>query len=726
MGKLADEERILGSSVSDAIEKSAALAVTTLHSMLASLGARFHSSSGGFRSLILLEQLHPKPPLLAFSQENWEILDLHISAEGWLFSSSRTSSVEANFADFFLNIKRILVSARAIIAANASQETPPKSARVLRLLMISSCHFLHQQTSAIPARFRSGAGSSWPAFWLHGIYYYYYLLCWIIILLMMGLMPLLGSPILSSKLSSSPQFKLLLPAKKFSNLFNFLLFFAKFIFRTLPGFVVIFPIDRRTRKNPVATRIWHLDGPKDTNNSRDTPFEGKLNLSFINYLYLPNPPLRFSSSNDPKIKSLIINHNLSALSLNLRFSEYLAMAAAALFYVSLARPSAPIASLSPKLFPSKPLTHKLQLLSFRPTHQALRPRFSTTVCSYSSGNRPDPKGSGSNCPIFRRWSVPWNWQTISLTSLACGFRKTNRFLGSFVLTGLIETAAIPYTGIQVEELSLDEKAEILFLDQAITTAIVLGVLYTLTKSSNPLPNDIYCYDWREPFNLQRGWLLWAAIGLAGALAAIALTGVAMSSLNSEPPTRETDALVRLLPLIGSSNIRLPSPLAVLLSAAVFSAAHLTPGEFPQLFVLGTALGFSYAQTRNLLTPITIHAFWNSGVILLLTFLQTFSILGLYVFSASRRNGYNKSFVRAVKLTGYWGSGEATMFFSDWVISKEKMVLFFNVLYSCVIQALMINLQPFPILSFAKHNINANQKDVRLKNVLGSPRLQEQN
>lgn len=37
--------------------------------------------------------------------------------------------------------------------------------------------------------------------------------------------------------------------------------------------------------------------------------------------------------------------------------------------------------------------------------------------------------------------------------------------------------------------------------------------------------------------------------------------------------------------------------------------------------IGTALGFSYAQTRNLLTPITIHATWNSGVILLLTFLQ---------------------------------------------------------------------------------------------------------
>lgn len=37
--------------------------------------------------------------------------------------------------------------------------------------------------------------------------------------------------------------------------------------------------------------------------------------------------------------------------------------------------------------------------------------------------------------------------------------------------------------------------------------------------------------------------------------------------------------------------------------------------------IGTALGFSYAQTRNLLTPITIHALWNSGVIVLLTILQ---------------------------------------------------------------------------------------------------------
>ncbi|BAF23802.2 Os08g0436600 [Oryza sativa Japonica Group] len=38
-------------------------------------------------------------------------------------------------------------------------------------------------------------------------------------------------------------------------------------------------------------------------------------------------------------------------------------------------------------------------------------------------------------------------------------------------------------------------------------------------------------------------------------------------------------------------------------------------------ITGIVLGFSYAQTRNLLTPIIIHAMWNSGVILLLTVLQ---------------------------------------------------------------------------------------------------------
>lgn len=37
--------------------------------------------------------------------------------------------------------------------------------------------------------------------------------------------------------------------------------------------------------------------------------------------------------------------------------------------------------------------------------------------------------------------------------------------GSFALTGLVEAAAIPYFGIQIQDFTLDQKAELLFLDQ---------------------------------------------------------------------------------------------------------------------------------------------------------------------------------------------------------------------------------------------------------------------
>jgi hypothetical protein len=45
-------------------------------------------------------------------------------------------------------------------------------------------------------------------------------------------------------------------------------------------------------------------------------------------------------------------------------------------------------------------------------------------------------------------------------------------------------------------------------------------------------------DIKEPFKLRDGWLLWAVIGLFGAVISIALVGAAMSYLNGEPPERE--------------------------------------------------------------------------------------------------------------------------------------------------------------------------------------------
>jgi hypothetical protein len=112
------------------------------------------------------------------------------------------------------------------------------------------------------------------------------------------------------------------------------------------------------------------------------------------------------------------------------------------------------------------------------------------------------------------------------------------FPGSFVLTGLTEMAVIPFLGIDVEKLTLDDKAEILFLDQGLTTAVVLAVIFTVAKTFDPLPEDILRYDLRQPVNLQKGWLVWGGIGLVGAVGAIALTGVVLSVFRTEAPERE--------------------------------------------------------------------------------------------------------------------------------------------------------------------------------------------
>lgn len=45
-------------------------------------------------------------------------------------------------------------------------------------------------------------------------------------------------------------------------------------------------------------------------------------------------------------------------------------------------------------------------------------------------------------------------------------------------------------------------------------------------------------DIKEPFKLQNGWLLWAGVGLFGAIISIALAGAAMTYLNGETPERE--------------------------------------------------------------------------------------------------------------------------------------------------------------------------------------------
>lgn len=67
-------------------------------------------------------------------------------------------------------------------------------------------------------------------------------------------------------------------------------------------------------------------------------------------------------------------------------------------------------------------------------------------------------------------SIGLAWNICNLTCHEAGIDLLSKVyvypLFSFVLTGLIASAALPYLGVQITELSLDDKAEILFLDQA--------------------------------------------------------------------------------------------------------------------------------------------------------------------------------------------------------------------------------------------------------------------
>ena len=62
---------------------------------------------------------------------------------------------------------------------------------------------------------------------------------------------------------------------------------------------------------------------------------------------------------------------------------------------------------------------------------------------------------------------------------------------------------------------------------------------------------------------------------------------------------------------------MPNWQAVVVSALVFGAAHLSAKDFPQLVALGIVMGFAYVRSKNLLTPILIHGAWNGTVLTLL-------------------------------------------------------------------------------------------------------------
>eukprot|EP00249_Psilotum_nudum_P006140 c19484_g1_i1 orf=521-1747(-) len=268
-------------------------------------------------------------------------------------------------------------------------------------------------------------------------------------------------------------------------------------------------------------------------------------------------------------------------------------------------------------------------------------------CNSDSGETVSTKlNEKANWPVLKRWDVPWDGKTVVVTMIGFG--------ASFLLTGLALSILAAQFGYGRRQFwDLDDQAVFILINQLLQTIVGIGVVDFCISRYKPLQNDLFNYGWENPFDFNRGWLIWGGVGVAGGAAAVLLAGTLVTAVNGQRlPREEQDALLQLLPLIGASRTStallvvvsgilapyleetvfrgflmasltkwVSTPVAVLLSASAFAIAHFTPGEMPQLFALGIVLGFAYAQTHNLLTPIMIHAFWNSGVVLVLAFLR---------------------------------------------------------------------------------------------------------
>jgi hypothetical protein len=88
---------------------------------------------------------------------------------------------------------------------------------------------------------------------------------------------------------------------------------------------------------------------------------------------------------------------------------------------------------------------------------------------------------------------------------------------------------------------------------------------------------------------------------------LALLCFAITALVLAPLFEETLFRGVLLPVLAQ---RWGGLWAVLISALVFSVAHLSVGELPPLFVLGLGLGWLRLQSGRLGASVLMHSLWN--------------------------------------------------------------------------------------------------------------------
>ena len=253
-----------------------------------------------------------------------------------------------------------------------------------------------------------------------------------------------------------------------------------------------------------------------------------------------------------------------------------------------------------------------------------------------------------------RWDVPWGGGTVAVGLVGWSVA----FVG---VAAVALPLAVTSLGVDPRKLSAVESAEYLLAVQCAETAVSLGLVYALVspyaETIREEGKDWFKIDFSEPFERERGWAKYGLIGYAMTFLALGATGFALDAVERagggqqavDAAAKQAGTIDGVLPLIQDENAGamiavltvtsvlaplleevvfrgfllasltkwLPTPGAVLFSSVLFALAHLAPRDFVELTVLGMVLGFSYARTRNLLTPMLIHSLWNSGVLIVL-------------------------------------------------------------------------------------------------------------
>ncbi|GFZ05685.1 CAAX amino terminal protease family protein [Actinidia rufa] len=262
----------------------------------------------------------------------------------------------------------------------------------------------------------------------------------------------------------------------------------------------------------------------------------------------------------------------------------------------------------------------------------LCPRFYVKCCCINK-EQPTPKASEDFSVLES--DIPWDrrsvWSTLALYIFSLHIPLS--FGGLSVVASVLHQ---PILDPQTEALSL----------LAIQTLELIAALWLLRFVAMPKVKIFSFFTATNP-SKERNWLLASVLGFGFLILVVFFTSVLADQvigpkdannpilkeiLSSGSVAKTACVLVYCLvtPLLEESLYRgfllrsLASEMkwqqAVIVSSAVFSAAHFSGENFLQLFVVGSVLGCSYCWTGNLSSSFLIHSLYNA-LILIITLLS---------------------------------------------------------------------------------------------------------